>query len=256
MREAISAFFAPPECCDAAGLFGIAHLLLLLLTAAAVAVALVLSRSMCVGRVRRLLRYAFVFFLVAEGVKLAVVWGVFRLRSPNELPLYFCSLVLYATPLAAFGRSVWQRAGDAFLAFGGLVGGAVYLVFPTTSLLRYPAWHFISFHGFLWHGVMLYLALLLLWRGGYIPEHGDLRYFAASVSVGCAVAFVFNTVYNCFVSDPVANLMFLSKDFPGTPLSLIYRLCGPFFTPVMWLVQATGPFLLGFGGVLLLRRSR
>jgi uncharacterized membrane protein YwaF len=177
--------------------------------------------------------------------------SVLKTADPNDLlPLYYCSLVLYMGPFAACG----MRIGKVFCATGALIGGAVFLLFPTTSLLRYPVWHFISLHSFLWHGAMVYLALLWWLRGGYRPQKGDVWRAALPAILLGAAALIFNTVYNSFQQDPVANLMFLSKDFPGTPLSLLYHLCGKAFTPVIWLAQAFSPYALLLLGVLLVRR--
>ena len=120
----------------------------------------------------------------------------------------------------------------------------MFLLFPTTALLRYPALHAISLHSFLLHGLMVYLGLLLLLRGTYRVLLRDVKYVAALVSLMCAVALAFNLIYDRVSGVSVANLMFLSKDFPGTPLSPLYHALGVFYTPVMWLVQAFLPFLL------------
>ena len=144
--------------------------------------------------------------------------------------------------------------GDCFIATAGLVGGAVFLLFPTSTLPHYPAWHLLSVHSFLLHALMVYLGLLLFLRGVYRPVLRDILYPAALISALCAGALAFNLIYDARVGAPVANLMFLSKDFPGTPVSLIYRITGVFFTPVMWISQAFGPFLLVWGAALAARR--
>ena len=100
---------------------------------------------------------------------------------------------------------------------------------------------------------MVYLGLLLLMRGVYRLQFKDIRYCAALVSIMCLLALIFNTVYDSLSGYAIANLMFISKDFPGTPITVLYRLCGRFFTPFMWLVQAFGPFLLVWWGYLLAR---
>lgn len=250
MPELLDAFFAPSTGENAAGLFSCAHMCLLLVTVGIVAVALFYTRHLDFWGVCRITRFVTLGFYALELAKAAFSLGVLQTTDPNDLlPLYYCSLVLYMGPFAAHGA----RIGRVFFAVGALFGGVVFLLFPTTSLLRYPALHFISFHSFLWHGAMVYLALLWWWQGKYRPQKGDVWRAALPVGVLGAAALIFNTVYNSF-HDPVANLMFLSKDFPGTPLSLLYRLCGRAFTPVMWLSQAFLPYALLLLGVLLVRR--
>ncbi len=247
-------FFSLPNSYPCAGLFTVWHGILLAVTAALVALGLYLSRGMSAPAVRRTVRVVTAVLLALEVAKILFVLLVVRSRNPNEfVPLYYCSIVLYAGLLASLNHRFSRRVGDAFIVMGGIIGGVVFLIFPTTSLPQYPAFHFISWHSFLLHGAMVYLGLLLLLTGVYRENMADLRPVATLIALVCAVAFAFNTVYNQVAAEPVANLMFISRDFEGTPLSLVYRLCGRFFTPVMWLGQSFLPFFATYGGIRLVR---
>ena len=238
-------FFSLPGAYAPAGLFTPVHFMLLCATAFAVVLALWLTRHLESNQVRRVVFGVTLVLWVLEACKLFFVLVVTRSRNPNEyMPLYYCSLTLPAGLMSTLGRGRVHLTGDAFLATGGLVGGLVFLLFPTTSLLRYPALHFISLHSFLLHGLMVYLGLLLLLRGTYRVCLCDVKYVAGLVSVMCTLALAFNLCYDRVSGTQVANLMFLSKDFPGTPLSPIYHVLGVFYTPVVWLAQAFLPFLL------------
>ncbi len=227
-------FFAPPDVYAPAGLFGRGHAALFVLAAAFILLALYASRRLDPAGVRRVICAATLALWIAEGVKIAFVLLVARTRNPNEyVPLYYCSITLYAGALSSLARGTLRRVGDAFLATGALVGGAVFLFVPLTSLSRYPAWHFVSLHSILLHATMVYLALLLLLRGVYRVHPRDILYHGALVSIVCAAALVFNVCYDArHPAAPLANLMFISKDFPGTPISFFYHLCGPLLYPV------------------------
>ena len=41
----------------------------------------------------------------------------------NYVPLYYCSLLLYAGLLSSFAKNELKRMGDVFLATGGIIGG-------------------------------------------------------------------------------------------------------------------------------------
>ncbi len=251
----IKMFFSLPNEYPSAGIFSVWHLLLLLATALLIALCLYLSRDMSAPLVRRTVRAVTALLLALEIAKILFVLLVVGSRNPNEfVPLYYCSIILYAGLFSSLDNRFFNHVGDCFITMGGIVGGAVFLLMPTTSLPQYPAFHFISWHSFLLHGAMIYLGLLLLRSGVYRPELSHFRTTAALTSVVCALAWSFNTVYNRIADEPVANLMFISRDFAGTPLSLIYRLCGPFFTPVMWLGQAFLPFFVTFWGIRLTKR--
>ena len=253
----IKMFFSLPHSYPPAGLFSRWHLLLLWVSVCLVAAGLYLSRNMTAAAVRRTVRITTACLWGLELAKILFVLFVTGSKNPNEfVPLYYCSITLYAGLLSSLGSPLLMRVGDAFIAMGGIVGGVVFLLMPTTSLPQYPAFHFISWHSFLLHGTMVYLGLLLLVRRVYCPRLGDIRCVAGLTGAIAALALLFNTVYNHMASDPVANLMFVSRDFAGTPISILYRLCGRFFTPVMCLGQAFLPFFITYGGIVLVRRAR
>ncbi len=237
-------FFAPPYASAPCGMYTVGHLALFLIAASAIALGLYASRALDACGVRRIIRVSTAVLWVLELAKILFVLLVVGSTNPNDfIPLYYCSLILYAGLFASLGHGVLQKLGDVFIATGGIVGGACFLVCPNTSLPRYPFFHFISFHSFLLHGLMVFLGLLLLWRGGYRIKRQDAVYCVTLISAMCLIAFIFNTVWDLTHPDfAVANLMFMSKDFPGTPVSLLYRLCGRLFPIAMWLIQALGPF--------------
>ena len=43
--------------------------------------------------------------------------------------------------------------------------------------------------------------------------------------------------------------MFISKNFPGTPLEILYNLVGPLYTPIMVIGQMFLPFLVVYYGI-------
>lgn len=252
-------FFCPPYAVEPCGLYSAGHLALFLATALAIAAGLYAARNWSEGRVRTVIRTVTAVLWLLEIGKMLFVLLVTGSRNPNDfIPLYYCSLILFAGLLSSLSRGFLRRVGDVFIATGGLVGGICFLIVPNTSLPRYPLFHFISFHSFLLHGLMVYLGLLLLLRGVYRTRLRDIWYCAGIVSVMCALAFAFNLIWDgTHPESPVANLMFMSKDFPGTPVSLLYRLTGPLFPAAMWLVQAFVPFLAVYGvqALLLYLRS-
>lgn len=237
-------FFCKPYELEPCGLFTVGHLVLFLVTACMIGVGLWLSRRMAEKQIRFVIRTSTAVLWALELAKILFVLLVTDSTNPNDyIPLYYCSLILYAGLMSSVGRGVIRKIGDVFIATGGLVGGVCFLFCPNTSLPRYPTFHFISFHSFLLHGLMVYLGLLLLIRL-YRPQMKDLKHCAALISVMCAISLVFNSIWDgAHPMGPEANLMFMSHDFPGTPVALLYRLTGPLFPLFMWLIQAFLPFL-------------
>ena len=139
--------------------------------------------------------------------------------------------------MASFGKGKIERIGEVFLATGGIIGGIVFIIMPTTSLPAYPMLHFLSLHSFFYHGVMVYIGLLINGSNYINLELKDIIYFAELVGGICIISLVINNIFD-------SNLMFISKDFPGTPLTILYHLSERFFTPIMIIAQMTLPFLV------------
>ena len=99
--------------------------------------------------------------------------------------------------------------------------------------------HFLSIYSFLFHGTMVYLGLLINITHYIKLEWKDIGYFASLVGILCIVALVINNICD-------SNLMFISKDFPGTPVTILYHLAGKWFTPIMIIIQMTLPFIIVF----------
>ena len=130
--------------------------------------------------------------------------------------------------------------GDVFLATGGIIGGLVFIVLPTTSLPSYPMLHMVSLHSFLFHGTMIYLGVLINITNYIKLQLSDIKYFATLVGCICILAYIINKKFG-------SNLMFISQNFPGMPIEIIYNMTGRYFTLVMSLGQMVLPFYIIYG---------
>ena len=106
---------------------------------------------------------------VLEVVK--IVWETVSGASINfevtgVLPLYPCSIFMYAMPFAIFGRGRVRYMGCGYVCSLGLLGGTVNFVYPATILGSYSCISFAGFHTFFYHGAMVFSALVML-RSGY-----------------------------------------------------------------------------------------
>ena len=86
----------------------------------------------------------------------------------------------------------------------------------------------------------MYLGMLINETNYITLQLSDIKYYAALVGIVCVLAYIINNIFD-------SNLMFISKDFPGTPIEYIYKFTGPFFTPVISIAQITLPFYLIYG---------
>lgn len=108
------------------------------------------------------------FLAVAEPTK--ILWETFSGKTVNffaqgMLPLYPCSIFLYAMPFVIWGNKYLKRAGCGYVCTLGLLGGSINFIYPATILGNYSCISFAGFHTFIYHGSMVFTALVLLLSG-------------------------------------------------------------------------------------------
>ena len=231
-------FFAKPNQYEPAGIFTTQHVILIILTITGIYVALKRTVNKSKEDIKKIIKTLTIIVWILEFIKIGFKFYIGKMNDVNEyLPLYYCSLLLYAGLMSSFGKGKIKRMGDVFLATGGIIGGIVFIIMPTTSLPTYPMLHYLSLHSFLYHGIMVYIGLLMNATHYIELELKDIIYFSELIGGICMISLVINRIFD-------SNLMFISKDFPGTPLTILYHLTGKLFTPIMIVIQMTLPFLV------------
>ena len=227
-------FFAKPGIYEPCGIYNYRHIIL------AVIIAVKLTEVTKKEDVRKIIKNLTITVWCLEIIKIIFLFSIGQGKINKVVPLYYCSLLLYSGLLSSFGKGIAKKMGDIFLATGGIIGGIVFIIFPTTSLPEYPAFHFISVHSFFFHGTMIYLGLIIN-KFKYVEvKLEDIKYYSSLIFIICMAAYVVNKAFG-------SNLMFISQDFPGMPISSVYNSTGVFFTPIMILLQMTLPFLMVYG---------
>ncbi len=193
---------------EACGIFTIGHFILIALTIIGIFIALKFSVNKNKEDVHKIIKYVTIVAYILEVIKI-----IFNVRQNSfsavntYLPLYYCSVLLYAGALSSFAKGTLKRIGDVSLATGSIIGGIVFVIYPSTSLPIYPAFHFLSIHSFLFHGAMIYLGILIN-KTRYIKlEKKDIIYFASLIGGMSIVALIVNKLFD-------GNLMFISNNFP------------------------------------------
>lgn len=231
-------FFAKSVECKPCGMFNIKHLILSALTILGVAVAVKHTKIEKREDIKKIIIKLTSIIWILEILK--IIFNFWEGNGGNlntYVPLYYCSILLYAGLFSAFGKGKLQRIGDVFITTGGIVAGIIFLIFPSSSLQIYKAFHFVTIQSFFYHGVMIYLGILLN-KYNYIElNKKDIIYYATLVGIIAILALILNNIYGC-------NLMFISEDFPGTPLTYLYILLGKSFTAFMILAHIILPFYI------------
>ena len=241
--------FARPGEYKPCGIFSLEHFGLIAVTIVCIAIAIKNTYKNSKEEVKKIIKNCTIMLWIME-----IFIIIFKLCTGdprnvnNYLPLYDCSILLYAGTLSSFAKGKIKRMGDVFLATGGIIGGIVFILLPTTSLPAYPALHIVSLHSFLYHGIMVYLGLLVNITHYIEVVASDAVYFATLIGIICTLAQIVNKIFD-------SNLMFISKDFPGTPITIIYKITGKHFTAFMEIAQMFLPFYAVYG-ILKIRDKR
>ena len=231
--------FAEPGKYEPCGLYTPGHFILIIVTIIGIVISLKYTINKSKEEIKKIIKRCtiLVWILEVAVISFKIITGGIR-NVNNYVPLYYCSILLYAGGLASFAKGTLKRVGEVFLATGGIAGGLIFILMPTTSLPTYPMMHFVSLRSFLFHGIMLYLGLLINITK-YITLHlNDIKYYASLVGIICLLAFVLNKIFD-------SNLMFISKNFDAVPIiDFLYKFTGPFFTPVVSICQMLRTFLI------------
>ena len=242
-------FFAKSGVYKPCGIYNLKHLIIALVTLTGIAIAVKNTKVKKQEDIKKIIKTATIIVWILEIMKVIFMFVTGQAKPNKVIPLYYCSLLLYSGLMSSFGKGVIKKMGDIFLATGGIIGGVVFIIFPTTSLPEYPLFHFISLHSFFFHGTMIYLGLIIN-KFKYVDvKFEDIKYYASLIFVVCMAAYGVNRVFG-------SNLMFISQDFPGNPISVVYNNTGIFFTPIMILLQMTLPFLMVYGVLSIIEKSR
>lgn len=105
---------------------------------------------------------------VLEIVK--IVWesttgNTVGLEISGILPLYPCSIFMYAMPFAIWGKGKVKQSACGYVCTLGLLGASVNFFYPMTVLYRYSILSFSAMHSMLYHAIMLFTCLTMLLSG-------------------------------------------------------------------------------------------
>ena len=230
-------FFAKPDIYPASGLYNLSHLLTVVVLIILIIVSVKMTKIKQKEAITKIIRILTIIAWILEIIKIIFNFLIGNIGNVNTyVPLYFCSLLLYAGIFSGFYKGFLKRVGDVFLATGGLVAGIAFFISPGTSLGIYPLFHFISFQSLFYHAVMIYLGIIINKYNYVEVTYKDLKYYAMLLFVICISAYFVNVIFN-------GNLMFIKEGFGFFKLIEIY--CGKLYPLIMIVGQMTIPFYLG-----------
>lgn len=223
----------------AVGLFSTTHIISIFVCFVFIAMAVILTRKISKETYFKLLKIFAIVITVLEVLKIFLSWHEKNFQLNAWLPLFFCSLFIYALWLSSCKKPILRDLGLSYIACAAIVAGVAFVIFPTTSFAWYPIFHFKCLYSMLYHSLMIYSGIMLyVTRAFTLDLKAVLKYCVFTLSF-MVFALIININFN-------SNLMFISN--PGTvPLELlhtIYRYSPLLFTGVMLFAHIV---LMGFG---------
>ena len=189
-----------------------------------ICVALVLCFGMRIGKkgesaFRKVFGILWVLMVTLEITK--IIWETVTGKTVNfewagVLPLYPCSIYMYAMPFALWGQGELRRGACGYVCTLGLLGGLINFVYPANILGNYSCISFAGFHTFFYHGTMVMCALSML-VSGYHSYTGITKWYQLLPSVPFLGVSILANVVN--FSPIAADYMFFKlNSFIFAPL--------------------------------------
>ncbi|MBR5285666.1 MAG: YwaF family protein [Clostridia bacterium] len=235
-------FYAPQGRFEPCGMFTIEHIVTAIFCLLAVMFALVfLNKKKVAETVNiKIVRFFAVFLTILEVIKITHSFIYGDLHLDAWFPLSYCGLFIYALWMAGYGKGKIKRCGAVFISYGCAFAGLMFLIFPTTSLMLFPIWHYFSIYSLLFHSVMMFIGTRLL-----ITERkfnwATYFYYFIYVLFFAIISITMNYINGC-------NLMNLREPY-NIPIQLlqdIYNTFSPAYTIIGLIIYMLVPLLIAW----------
>ncbi|MBR2024621.1 MAG: YwaF family protein [Clostridia bacterium] len=231
--------FNPPNSETACGMFTVPHIISLVICFGLIALFVYLSRNITEKTLMKITRIMAVVFVIWEVCKIIFKFVIGDTYLDHWLPLYFCSLFIFALIFLSFSKGRIYKTGEAFISGGCIVSGLSYLIIPATSLMDFPIYHFLSIHSMLFHSCMVYLGIMYIYKHGINLDKKDYVYYSIFVGSFILLSLILNITLNqnfMIIKNPVnIPIDFVNKianSFPWlyTLFAILLYMTIPFFT--------------------------
>lgn len=237
MNFSFSMLFAPKDLYQACGMFTKEHLLLLVLNLILLCILLFCSRNITKEKIATLTRVFAIMIVILEQIKIGFNFRMGYTWLDSWFPISYCSIFIYALVLSGFFSGKGRAMGKAYIAGVSVLAGFVYLLFPSTSLMQYPVWHFLSLHSMFFHTLMMYMGILYLYHLKIRLDKKAYYHYILLFGFFAVLALILNTLFG-------SNLMLLREPF-NIPLPLAHQIYQKFpwgYTVLVLFVYLVLPF--------------
>ena len=233
-------FFAPRNPDTALGMYSVGYFITLGIVLVLITLLLYISKKCDHKKVKRIIFTIGIILWITEFIKMLFTGITYGINDVEWIPLYFCSMGMYACILIMFKNEYLQKAGLSFMFFGGIIGAIAFFCYPDACIPNYPLFHFMTLRTFFYHGVMIYLGLLIVITGFYKPSIKDFKYYAVFFIIVFVLAYIINRIDGC-------NLMYISYPLNLSLSQILFKRLGILYPFIFGIGQIIGPFFVSYG---------
>ena len=267
----LSKFFCKENEYEPVGMFSIGHIVTLIIFLLIVAFCAYKCRKIGKDKAIFLTKIIAIVVTVLEIIKITIAFiNGEGDKLDHWVPLYFCSMFIYAAWLAGYAKGKIADLGRAFVGTGGIIAGLSFLIFPTTSFTMYPLFHYFCMYSMVYHSLMVFLGITYLLNGVVKIDKKSFIDYVIFCSVLNILAIIVNSIPIYIHVDNVptsgynypypyyTNFMFLKRagNIPVKILCDISDKVTVIFTILMFIICIFGTYFLIWLVVTIIEKIR
>ena len=267
----LSKFFCKENEYEPVGMFSVGHIVTLIIFLLIVAFCAYKCRKIGKDKAIFLTKIIAIVVTVLEIIKITIAFiNGEGDKLDHWVPLYFCSMFIYAAWLAGYAKGKIADLGRAFVGTGGIIAGLSFLIFPTTSFTMYPLFHYFCMYSMVYHSLMVFLGITYLLNGVVKIDKKSFIDYVIFCSVLNILAIIVNSLPIYIHVDNVptsgynypypyyTNFMFL-KRAGNTPVKILCDISDKvpvIFTILMFIICIFGTYFLIWLVVTIIEKIR
>ena len=267
----LSKFFCKENEYEPVGMFSVGHIVTLIIFLLIVAFCAYKCRKIGKDKAIFLTKIIAIVVTVLEIIKITIAFiNGEGDKLDHWVPLYFCSMFIYAAWLAGYAKGKIADLGRAFVGTGGIIAGLSFLIFPTTSFTMYPLFHYFCMYSMVYHSLMVFLGITYLLNGVVKIDKKSFIDYVIFCSVLNILAIIVNSIPIYLHVDNVptsgynypypyyTNFMFLKRagNIPIKILCDISDKVPVIFTILMFIICIFGTYFLIWLVVTIIEKIR
>lgn len=267
----LSKFFCKENEYEPVGMFSVGHIVTLIIFLLIVAFCAYKCRKIGKDKAIFLTKIIAIVVTVLEIIKITIAFiNGEGDKLDHWVPLYFCSMFIYAAWLAGYAKGKIADLGRAFVGTGGIIAGLSFLIFPTTSFTMYPLFHYFCMYSMVYHSLMVFLGITYLLNGVVKIDKKSFIDYVIFCSVLNILAIIVNSIPIYIHVDNVptsgynypypyyTNFMFLKRagNIPVRILCDISDKVPVIFTILMFIICIFGTYFLIWLVVTIIEKIR